>query len=113
VQDFRQFRKLFVKSGELLISLLAAGALAWQNRGSKNLVLAASVLGGATFLFITQLYSQLRSETKNEFILTEFGIDRAKPEIRQWAYGGHQARGLRRSEFSFWTELSRTCIMDG
>src|SRR3989442_15358634 len=71
----------------LSVSLLAAGALAWQNRGSKNLVLAASVLGGTTFLFITQLYSQLKSETKSDFILTELGIDRAKPEIRQWVYG--------------------------
>src|SRR5229473_1636251 len=70
----------------LFVSLVAAGAVAWQNRGSKNLVLAVSVLGGASFLFITQLYSQLKSETKSEFILTELGIDRAKPEIRQWVY---------------------------
>jgi hypothetical protein len=71
----------------LFVSLVAAGGLVWENRASKNLALAASVLGGPTFLFITQLYSELKPTTTSEFILTEFGIDRAKPEIRQWVYG--------------------------
>src|SRR6267154_1729742 len=75
----------------LSASLVAAGALVWENRASKNLALAASVLGGTTFLFITQRYSELKSTTTNEFILTEFGIDRAKPEIRQWVYGDGSA----------------------
>jgi hypothetical protein len=71
----------------LSVSLVAAGVLVWENRASKNLALAASVLGGTTFLFITQLYSELKPITTSEFIITELGIDRAKPEIRQWAYG--------------------------
>ena len=82
---------LFVCLFTLAASLVAAGALVRENRASKNLALAASVLGGSTFLFITQLYSELKPTTTSEFILTEFGIDRAKPEIRQWVYGDDSA----------------------
>ena len=70
----------------LIISLVVAGVLVWQNRGSKNLVLATSVLGGTTFFFLSQLYFELKSETTEDFILAELGIDRAKPEIRQRVY---------------------------
>lgn len=71
----------------LIVSVATAVTVAWQNRGSKNLALATGVLVGVTLLFLTQLRFELQSATTGEFILTELGIDRAKPEIRQWVYG--------------------------
>jgi hypothetical protein len=72
--------------GVLVSSLLTAITLAWQNRRSRNLALAAATLGGVTLFFLTQLGFELHPTTTTEFILTEFGIDRAKPQIRQWVY---------------------------
>jgi hypothetical protein len=72
--------------GSLTISVITAFVLAWQNRGSRNLALAASILCGVVILFLTQLNFELQSSTNSDFILTELGIDRAKPEIRQWVY---------------------------
>src|SRR6266702_36436 len=71
----------------LIVSVATAVTVAWQNRGSRNLALATGVLGGVTLLFLTQVRFELQSATSSEFILTEFGIDRSKPEIRQWVYG--------------------------
>ncbi len=71
----------------LIVSVATAVTVAWQNRGSRNLALATGALSGITLLFLTQLYFELQSTTMSEFILTELGIDRAKPEIRQWVYG--------------------------
>ncbi len=72
--------------GTLFISLLTAITLAWQNRRSRNLALAAAALVGVTLFFLTQLRFELQSATTREFILTELGIDPTKPEIRQWVY---------------------------
>jgi len=70
----------------LIISVATAITVVWQNRGSKNIALAVGALTGATMLFVIQLRFELQTVTTNEFMLAEFGIDRAKPEIRQWKY---------------------------
>jgi hypothetical protein len=78
---------LIACTGALFISVLTAIILAWQNRGSRNLALAAAALVGVALFFLTQLRFELQAATTSEFILTELGIDRGKPEIRQWVYG--------------------------
>lgn len=78
---------LIVCKVAVIVSVATAATVAWQNRGSRNLALATGALAGIAFLFLTQLYFELQPIVTNEFILTELGIDRAKPEIRQWVYG--------------------------
>src|SRR5262249_51693165 len=63
-----------------------AGFIAWENRGSSNIGLSAGALGGAMLLFGLQLLFQLRGTDVNDFISTEYTIDRATPQIRTWDY---------------------------
>jgi len=77
---------LIVNLAALGISLVSAFVLVRHNSRSRNLVLAAGTLLGAIFFFVTQLYFELHGSSSYDFITTQLTIDRAKPEIRQWAY---------------------------
>lgn len=69
-----------------VIGMVCLGYVTFSNSSSRNLVLAWSALAGAIVLFGIQLPFELRSTSVSEFISTEFTIDRAAPEIRQWDY---------------------------
>jgi hypothetical protein len=75
----------------LAAAILCLGYFAWQNPASRNLALATGTLVAAAMLFILQLRFELRADQNTDFITAEYTIDRAKPEIRQWAYGLDQA----------------------
>ena len=77
---------LFVGLVAIAIGVLCLSAVAWANAGSRNMVLATGTLGAAILLFIIQLPFELRERRISDFATSEFTIDRAKPEIRQWSY---------------------------
>lgn len=70
----------------IIIVLVTAGFIAWENTGSRNLVIATGTLLAAMILFITQLSFELRRSISYDQINIELTIDRAKPEIREWKY---------------------------
>jgi hypothetical protein len=77
---------LIITVAAVLIALLTGITLAWYNRGSRNLALATAGLFGASLFFGMQLWFELRPEVRSDFIVAKLGIDRTKPEIRQWIY---------------------------
>src|ERR1700730_7468224 len=77
---------LYVGLAALGLMFVSLGYFAWQNTGSRNLALATATLAAAGILFVVQLRFELRANEQTEFITMEYTIDRAKPEIRQWAY---------------------------
>ena len=77
---------LIVNICAIIVSLVTAGMIAWANAGSRNLALASGTLAAAIILFVIQLPFELQRSTIRDRISTEFTIDRAAPQIRQWAY---------------------------
>jgi hypothetical protein len=64
----------------------AAGFLAWNNAGSRNLALAAGTVAAAVLLFSLQLPFELRSTEERDFFTVELTLDRQDVSIRQWRY---------------------------
>ena len=77
---------LILNVAALVTAAATAAVLAWANRASSNVVLAAGALLGAMALYGTQLVFELRRTVKHDHISAEFTIDRADRVIRQWAY---------------------------
>ena len=78
---------LIVGIASTLVSLACVGYVAWENVGSRNLVIAVATFAGAAVFLGLNLFFDLRSTESTNFISTEFTVDRATPRIRQWNYG--------------------------
>src|SRR5947209_7795262 len=76
-------------TGALLTMLVCFGYLTYENAGSKTFTLAAAALLSAVFVFVLQALFELRSTVSKTFVTAEYTLDRAKPEIRQWAYSAN------------------------
>jgi hypothetical protein len=70
----------------IAITLGAAGLLVYNNLASKTVVLAGSAFAGAAVIFVINLWTDLHGSTTRDRISVEYVMDRAKPEIRSWAY---------------------------
>src|SRR5438034_685176 len=71
----------------VFVIVVCFGYLTYENAGSKTFSLAAAALASALLVFCVQALFELQpSETKTS-VTVEYTTDRAKPEIRQWAYG--------------------------
>jgi len=82
--------KLLVLGGvALLITLIAAAWLTWENVGSRNLALATGTLAAAALLYVIQVPFELRRSIDRDRISTEVTVDLAVPVIRQWTYTGN------------------------
>jgi hypothetical protein len=66
--------------------LAAAGVLAWNNAGSRNLALATGTVAAGLLLFALQLPFELRSTEERDFLTVELTLDRQESSIRQWSY---------------------------
>jgi len=77
---------LIISIAAMVVSLVTAGVVVWANAGSRNLALAVGTFAAAAFLFLIQLPFELQRSVIKDRFSTSFTIDRAKPEIRQWAY---------------------------
>jgi hypothetical protein len=76
----------------IIVGIVCVGYVAWKNAGSRNLALATGTLVATFVLLVIQIPYELRSPLgSTDFITAEYGIDRAKPEIRQWDYTDVQA----------------------
>jgi hypothetical protein len=69
-----------------IVALISLGFVVLANAGSRNVVLAAGTLAGATVLFAVQLWFELQPSTRSDYITSEFTIDRSKYSIGQWKY---------------------------
>ena len=70
----------------LVAALAAAMRLAWENAGSKTIVLATAALSGAALLFVVQLFFELQSVTSREYIGVEYTVNHSTASVGQWAY---------------------------
>jgi len=77
---------LILNIAAIVISLATAVVVAWTNAGSRNLALAVGAFVAAALLFLIQLPFELQRSVVRDRISTSITIDRAAPEIRQWAY---------------------------
>jgi len=91
----------------LVIGVLTSGILAWVNRGSSNVALATAALVGAVVLYGIQLGFELRRRVFVDRVCTDFTIDRAVPNIRQWAYDPKGPIGRAANEDSIGRWLSK------
>jgi len=78
---------LIIGSIAAVIALVCAAYIAWENTGSRNVVLAASTFWGAAIFLGLNLFLDLRTKDNKDFITAEITVDRVKPQIRQWNYG--------------------------
>jgi len=74
----------------LAIALLAAGYIAWENLGSRNLGLATATLAAAAILFVIQVAFELQGSKEYDHIAFEYTLDRSVPTIRRAAYSAPQ-----------------------
>jgi hypothetical protein len=70
-----------------IVALICLGYVVWSNGNSRNLALGAGALLGSVILMAVQLLFELRSPpTETDNLSTEYTIDQAVPQIRQWSY---------------------------
>lgn len=70
----------------LLAALAAAMRLAWENAGSKTIVLATAALSGAAILFVVQAWFELQSSTSHNYVGVEYTVNHATASVGQWSY---------------------------
>ena len=87
----------------IVVVLLTAGILAWNNASSRNIALATGTLAAAVLLFLIQIGFELRVTNERHFVTAELTIDHSEPSIRQWDYAGTTSwRISREVEASKW-----------
>jgi hypothetical protein len=79
---------LIVNVAALLLAVITAAILAWENVASRNLSLATGTLAAAAINFLIQLPFELQGSKDLDHVSTESTIDRSVPSIRQWNYTG-------------------------
>jgi hypothetical protein len=100
---------LWVNLTAILVAVITAGIIVWNNAGSKNLALSVAAFVGVTVAFLIQLPFELNRSVSNETIGFEYTIDRAQPVIRQWIYDSAQSgwRLIAEVEASNWLAKTR------
>jgi hypothetical protein len=72
---------LWANVGAMLLLLVTAFILVWQNGNSRNLALALGVLFGAVIAFGVQLLFELQPSTSEDPMAVALIVDRTTPEI--------------------------------
>jgi hypothetical protein len=85
--DFLKLALIFNVSF-ILLAVITAAILAWENAASRNLALATGALIAGAVPFLIQLQFELQGSKDLDHVSTEFTIDRTVPSIRQWNYTG-------------------------
>ena len=75
---------LIVGGVALVIFAVSLGVVVWNNIQSRNVALAAGGVAAAIVLLSTQVWYELRQETRREYIGVEYVVDRRDLSVSQW-----------------------------
>jgi hypothetical protein len=102
---------VFVGVATLVVAMAAAMRLAWENAGSKTILLATAALVAAAVLFALQVAFELQSSTIRDFIGVEYTVNHSTASVGQWSYAD-MVRGPSEIEASNWLRTNDAAAFD-